>query len=657
MCGIFGIISSGTHIIKTDTLHSLMDALITSSTSRGKDAAGVSLWDGKEIHILKAPVPGTKLVNIPDWFRFKNNLPHNQPFSFIGHTRLATNGNPDDNRNNQPLAGKYCVGVHNGIIVNSNKILTSFKLETETNVDTESILVAYDRFIDKGNTALGALQRTFSVIRGAATIGIQSTQEPLVIISTNTGSLYMFARPTFPVVFASEERILRHSLLTIGIEDTQNAVQQVPARTYIEINCLTGKMAAGILQNACVSRKHTKTAPVLYPTHQLNRNGPIHSFTPVNSLKTLKYHSPDYRKVRSLRRCKKCILPETMPLITFDRKGICNYCNTYTFVEPLGMAALEQVIAPFRSNNGKPDCILAFSGGRDSAYGLHLVKKILKLNPVAYTYDWGMVTDIARRNQSRLTAALGIEHIVVSADLKLKRQNIKKNILAWLRKPDLGMVTLFMAGDKQAEYYAEQLSRDMNIPLVLYCRGNHLEDERFKFGYFGIFDGTPGGVIHNTSALGKIKMIMYAGSQYIRNPAYINTSILDTSFAYFSTYIMRHSFRYLWNFLPWEEKTVVATLKQQYGWETPKDTISTWRVDDGSPPFYNYIYYRVQGFTENDAFRSNQIREGLLSRTKALELVYEENKPRYEGLQWYFDTLELDGNDVLTQVDRIPLQY
>ena len=30
-----------------------------------------------------------------------------------------------------------------------------------------------------------------------------------------------------------------------------------------------------------------------------------------------------------LKRCKKCVLPETMPFIEFDKSGVCNYCNSY----------------------------------------------------------------------------------------------------------------------------------------------------------------------------------------------------------------------------------------------------------------------------------------------------------------------------------------
>jgi hypothetical protein len=350
-------------------------------------------------------------------------------------------------------------------------------------------------------------------------------------------------------------------------------------------------------------------------------------------------------------------MPETMPLIQFDDDGVCNFCRTYIKQAPIGTAELQRLVEPFRSKSERPNCIVALSGGRDSSYGLHYAKNVLKLNPIAYTYDWGMVTDIARRNQSRMTAALGVEHIVVSADINKKLSNIRKNIEAWLAKPDLGMVTLLMAGDKQAEYYAEELKRKTGIELVIYCRGNQLEDERFKFGYYGIFDGTPGGVIHNLSLGGKLTMLGYYAKQFITNPKYINSSLVDTAWAYASAYLMPHDFVYLWHYIGWDERQIVSTLQKTYGWESPKDTITTWRIDDGTPAFYNYVYYKIQGFTEHDGLRSNQIREGILTRSDALKLINEENKPRYEALKWYFDRIGMSGNKVLTRIDSLPTLY
>ena len=127
-------------------------------------------------------------------------------------------------------------------------------------------------------------------------------------------------------------------------------------------------------------------------------------------------------------------------------------------------------VEKYRSKDSSPDCVVAAVG--DSCYGLHYIKKELGMNPVAFTYDWGMVTDLARRNQSRLCGQLGVEHIMISADIRKKRENIRKNVTAWLRRPELGMIPLFMAGDKQFFKYANMLQKRMDIDLVVFasCR-------------------------------------------------------------------------------------------------------------------------------------------------------------------------------------------
>lgn len=57
-------------------------------------------------------------------------------------------------------------------------------------------------------------------------------------------------------------------------------------------------------------------------------------------------------------------------------------------------------------------------------------------------------------------------------------------------------------------------------------------------------------------------------------------------------------------------------------------------------------------YTENDSFRSRQIRENLMQREKAIALTKQENKLRYETLKWYFDSLNLDGDYVLKEIEN-----
>ena len=69
------------------------------------------------------------------------------------------------------------------------------------------------------------------------------------------------------------------------------------------------------------------------------------------------------------------------------------------------------------------------------------------MNPIAYTYDWGLTTDISRINQSRICGKLGVEHIIRSANISKKRLFVRENIMAWLKKPLLGMLHIIQAGD------------------------------------------------------------------------------------------------------------------------------------------------------------------------------------------------------------------
>ena len=62
----------------------------------------------------------------------------------------------------------------------------------------------------------------------------------------------------------------------------------------------------------------------------------------------------------------------------------------------------------------------------------------------------------------------------------------------------------------------------------------------------------------------------------------------------------------------------------------------------------------MAGFTEHDTFRSNQVREGVISREEGLKLVNEENKPRYENISQYLEILGLDFRTVINTINEAP---
>lgn len=277
------------------------------------------------------------------------------------------------------------------------------------------------------------------------------------------------------------------------------------------------------------------------------------------------------------------------------------------------------------------------------------------MNPVAYTYDWGVLTDLGRRNQARLCGKLGVEHIIISADIRAKRRNVLLNLNAWLKKPEMGMIPILMAGDKKHLYCGEILERRMGIKLVVQSCGSGLEGELFKIGLAGVRT-----TLEDAGAIpvaDKIKVTAYYACQYLRNSSYFNRSLFDTFLSYYYSFIQLEDWLNLYNYIKWDEKEILSTITNEYNWEEEPDTVVTWRIDDGTAAFYNYIYLTVMGFTEFDTFRSMQIREGQISKKEAQEIAKEENKPRYESIEWYARTVGFDVNKTINRINEIPKFY
>lgn len=663
MCGIFGMLVSEDSNITPSLLHSTVNNLFELSESRGKEAAGLAILSGQTINVYKQPLSASVMIRTKSYKKLFDDLGNNgkmtkndkirAPFAVIGHSRLVTDGLQGINYNNQPIVTNGVIGVHNGIIVNKDALWRQFpSMERKYEIDTEVIMSLIRKFYTEKRSLIWAVQSTFCLIKGSASIAVLLNDNNNLVLATNTGSLYLCTKPASNIcIFASERYILealikmRYLQSILGTRRHKQDLQRFISQC--EISQI--KPGNGCLINLLDLSRQNFSFDDKDVSVSTKDNDNISIFNIVDP--SSKYED----SIASLKRCAKCILPETMPMIEFDDQGICNFCRSHEKMEIKGPAALEEFIDQYRSRNGEQDCIFPLSGGRDSCYGLHYVKNVLKMNPIAYTYDWGMVTDLARRNQARLCGKLGIEHIIISADIKTKRKNIQRNVRAWLKKPDLGMIPLFMAGDKQYFYYANKLRKQMGIKLVFLC-GNRLEKTGFKSLFSGISE-EEGRRTYDISLFKKIKLANYYAKQFLLNPSYLNRSILDTLFAYYSAYILSHDFAWLFQYINWDEKEIMSTLINEYDWEVASDSNVTWRIGDGTAAFYNYIYYTVAGFTENDTFRSNQIREGMITREEALELVKVENKPRYDSIQEYSHQIGFDCEEALYIINSIPKLY
>lgn len=643
MCGIFGFFQSNNCKITTAHTRDLTRLLFKLSETRGREAAGVAVQTPKSIFIHKESLSASKMLRSRDYQAFEQQTfgaqKSREPLGLIGHTRLVTNGFQAIAANNQPVNKNGYVVVHNGIITNDEDIWKNTpELDRQSQVDTEIIPSLIKAYTVSGNTFEVALSKCYADIYGETTIALLTHNTDNATLATNTGSLYYIHDARIGLfVFVSEQYIAEQLLEKSDIFDNKSQkIHQLKANEALNINIQT-------LERHVFTLSDDVKAPEIAPNLQTQR-------TIESNTQRLE------QKLKTLKRCSRCILPKTMPFIHFDADGVCNYCHNYQPQVIHPRKKIENVFEKYRSKNSSSDCLIGFSGGRDSSYGLHVLKEEFGMNPIAYTYDWGMVTPLARRNQSRMCARLGVEHIWVSADIKAKRNNIRLNVEAWLKKPHLGMVPLFMAGDKQFLYYANKIMNQTGIDLMVFCM-NNLERTEFKYGFTGIEPQKKDERTWSLSIKDYAQMLAFYGKEFVTNPAYLNRSLLDSFTAFLSFYAMKHNYVYLFNHLPWDEQHVDDLLLNEYDWEIAPDSPSTWRIGDGTAAFYNYIYHTVAGFTEFDTMRSNQIREGMMTREEALKKIEVENRPRWQSMQEYLQLIHVDFEHAMRCIDSIPKLY
>ena len=604
MCGIFGYVGP-------DALDAASTrALVTHAQQRGRDSSGLVLRVDDSYHAYRADYPiGWLLARTPAL----GNL-------FFGHSRLITNGT----RDNQPVEREEVLVLHNGIVVNEEAIWAQLGKSPELSIDTEVIPAIIASHLEAGGDIATAAQRVLDITEGVVACAALIPRLGKLLLFSNNGSLYVGDKDG-GTVFSSESYPLRQ----IGAEN----IRQVRREPEI-IDVPPQEEPVGFTEWAFRS---TDLVPGLVMS--------------AHEEALLEYPRPD------LRRCTRCILPETMPYISFDADGVCNYCLTYKpRNQPRPKEELFALVEPFRRAHGD-EVLVPFSGGRDSSYGLHLIINELGLKPITYTYDWGMVTDLGRRNVSRMSSQLGVENIIVAADITKKRDNIRRNLNAWLRKPHLGMLSVLTAGDKHFFRHIETLKKQTGISLNLWGI-NPLEVTHFKAGFLGV---PPDFAEERVYSHGAMKQLRYQSLRFramLQSPRYFNRSLWDTlSGEYYRSFTEKTDYFHIFDYWRWDEAQIEKTLDEEYHWERAPDTQTTWRIGDGTAAFYNYAYYTLAGFTEHDTFRSNQVREGDITREEALALVAEENTPRYPNLKWYLDVVGVDFVDAIRAINRAPKLY
>lgn len=165
---------------------------------------------------------------------------------------------------------------------------------------------------------------------------------------------------------------------------------------------------------------------------------------------------------RPHRVCSKCIMDTSIPDITFDADGVCNYCELHKYRvthhlhnDAEGAARLESYLDRIRdAGKGRDyDCLIGVSGGVDSTYVAYLLKTEYNLRPLAIHLDNGWDAELAQDNIERSMNSLGIDLQTTVLDWSEFREIQKAFLLSGLPNAEIPtdhaiFASLFQASSK-----------------------------------------------------------------------------------------------------------------------------------------------------------------------------------------------------------------
>lgn len=138
---------------------------------------------------------------------------------------------------------------------------------------------------------------------------------------------------------------------------------------------------------------------------------------------------------KDIRRCTRCILPENYPNIDFDDEGVCRVCREfdekYTGIDWVEREKrLSKLLSRYRGKGLKYDCMVPFSGGKDSSYCLWTMKKKYGMTPLAFNFDNGFLDPNALLFAKDAARRLGVDLYTYSPDTELLNRVYKRALEA-----------------------------------------------------------------------------------------------------------------------------------------------------------------------------------------------------------------------------------
>ena len=347
-----------------------------------------------------------------------------------------------------------------------------------------------------------------------------------------------------------------------------------------------------------------------------------------------------------VRYCKTCLMPDTRPRIEFDGEGVCNACRTAESKDSIDWDARAQefldMVERYRPADSPYDCVVPWSGGKDSSTIAHRLKFEFGLNPLLVTFSPLMPNEIAEHNREALILQ-GFDHLMVRANQKVSRRLAQRFFIE--------------RGDPKVHWNAGvnavpvQVAVNYSIPLIFYAEhgeseygGRVLSQEHLKVRDFAeVLEHQIGDDPYNWMD-DEIEEEDLAPYIYPEMDAIERAGVKALYFGYFFRWSMLDNWNYIRDKIDFRTEPKGRT----DGTFTDFDSL-----DDKIDNLYYYLQYVKFGFGRATRDSCRMIQNGQMSRAEALELVrkYDDEFPASHHAD-HLDYLDVDETEFVETVDK-----
>lgn len=327
--------------------------------------------------------------------------------------------------------------------------------------------------------------------------------------------------------------------------------------------------------------------------------------------------------------CTRCCMPESSERIGFDEMGICHACRSSEQKMRINWAERQKklgaILDEAKAKSGANyDCVIPISGGKDSAFQLHILVKVFGMTPLAVTFSHNWFTETGKYNLANILDKLGVDHMMYTPNRGLVNKLARKSL------PMIGDSCWHCHAGVWS--YPFHVACKFKIPLIIYGESPAEFSGRTTYWEQDLDNKK------DFVKVGMRESIKVPADQMIDDN--ITRKELNLFFPPTAQELEEAGIYgvFLGDFVFWDHERQTEFLVKEYGWKEDKV--------EGSYKFYksveckmagvhDYSKYVKRGFGRGTDFASQDVRAGLMTREEAFDLAAQVDAERPEALDYY----------------------